>query len=92
MSSLTRLASVGEGLVANQVAFGVMGLASPADLQAGRSPLSLRPGNAWADLWRLGAMRRCQGLRAVCNPRGARLPRSDVPKGLPVEIGMRHDF
>ncbi len=89
MRDLTRLVSAGEDLLARRVVFGVMNLASPADLQADRSPLSVRPGNVWADLWRAGATRGCQGLRAVCIPRGARLRGSDVPKGLQVETGIR---
>jgi len=89
MSFPNRLARAGEELVAHRFAFGAIGFASPAELPADQSPLTVRLRNAWTDLWRTGGTRKSQSVVAVCIPPGARLLVSDIPQSLQVEIGIR---
>jgi hypothetical protein len=89
MSFPNRLAREGEELVVHRFACGAMGLASPADLQPDRTPLTVRLKNVWSDLWGIPSPRRSHCVVAVCIPPGAYLRVWDIPDYLQREIDIR---
>jgi len=89
MSFPNRLARAGEELVAHRFACGAIGLASPADVQAQRTPMTLRLRSAWSDFWGAPCQRKSQDVVAVCIPPGARLLVWDIPEKLQLELEVR---
>jgi len=77
-----RLAMEGEELTAHRFPTGSIGLASPADLQAGQRKNMLRNGNWWTRLKALFEIGQACPVPAVCIPPGARLVLRNIPADL----------